>query len=89
MEEFETVARADEIAPGTAKQVIISGEPIARVTLYLDGRPAGSPSGALPRRLTIPARAGTRSHKVRLHEATAGGLSRNVTRTLRSCSMSG
>lgn len=33
MEEFETVARADEIAPGTAKQVIVSGEPIAIINL--------------------------------------------------------
>jgi hypothetical protein len=67
----------------------ISGEPIATVTLYLDGHRVGSPSGALPRRLTIPALAGTRSHKVRLHEATAGGFSRNVTRTLKRCSMTG
>ncbi len=33
MEEFETVARADEIAPGTAKQVIVGGEPIAIINL--------------------------------------------------------
>lgn len=33
MEEFETVARVDEIAPGTAKQFIVGGEPIAIINV--------------------------------------------------------
>jgi hypothetical protein len=67
----------------------INGEPITAVILYVDGHRVGAPSGTVPRRLTIPGTPGTRSHRVRLHESTVGGLSRNVTRTLHSCSMSG
>jgi 3-phenylpropionate/trans-cinnamate dioxygenase ferredoxin subunit len=33
MPTFETVARADEIAPGTAKQVTVNGEPVAVINV--------------------------------------------------------
>jgi dienelactone hydrolase len=76
----------DDVTVGFAP---IAGEPITSVTLYLDGHRVGSPSGTLPHRLTIPGLPGTRSQIVRLRETAAGGLSRTVTRTLHSCSMSG